>query len=177
MWDSLYYYIRCHGSIYCCLFFWLLLLLTHDVKLKFFSSCGIYQGLWIIVSNSSFCSRACYGVLRFIMESGAKGCEVIVSGKLRAQRAKSMKFKDGYMISSGQPVKEYIDSAVRHVLLRQGVLGIKVKIMLDWDPKGKQGPMTPLPDLVTIHTPKDEDELIRTAPVLATDIEVPVPIA
>ncbi|KAF5743162.1 ribosomal protein S3 component of cytosolic 80S ribosome and 40S small subunit [Tripterygium wilfordii] len=55
--------------------------------------------------------------------------EVIVSGKLRAQHAKSMKFKDGYMISSGQPVKEYIDSAVRHVLLRQGVLGIKVKII------------------------------------------------
>jgi small subunit ribosomal protein S3e len=42
-----------------------------------------------------------------------------VSGKLRAQRAKSMKFKDGYMISSGQPVNEYIDAAVRHVLLRQ----------------------------------------------------------
>lgn len=44
---------------------------------------------------------------------------MIVSGKLRAQRAKSMKFKDGYMISSGQPVRDYIDSAVRHVLLRQ----------------------------------------------------------
>merc|ERR1712117_600455 len=27
--------------------------------------------------------RACYGVLRFIMKSGAKGCEVVVSGKLR----------------------------------------------------------------------------------------------
>ena len=38
---------------------------------------------------------ACYGVLRFIMESGAKGCEVVVSGKLRAARAKSMKFTDG----------------------------------------------------------------------------------
>ncbi|CAI9773161.1 unnamed protein product [Fraxinus pennsylvanica] len=93
--------------------------------------------------------RACYGVLRFVIENGAKGCEVIVSGKLCAQRAKSMKFKDGYMISSGQPVKEYIDSAVRHVLLRHGVLGIKVKIMLEWDPKGKQGPTTPLPDVVT----------------------------
>lgn len=45
--------------------------------------------------------------------------QVIVSGKLRAQRAKSMKYKDGYMISSGQPVNEYIDRAVRHVLLRQ----------------------------------------------------------
>jgi hypothetical protein len=44
------------------------------------------------VSCLSSC-RACYGVLRFVMESGAKGCEVIVSGKLRAQRAKSMKFK------------------------------------------------------------------------------------
>ncbi|KAL0333716.1 UNVERIFIED_CONTAM: 40S ribosomal protein S3-1 [Sesamum angustifolium] len=97
---------------------------------------------------------ACYGVLRFVMESEPR--DVIISGKLRAQRAKSMKFKDGYMISSGQPVKEYIDSAVRHVLLRQGVLGIKVKIMLDWDPKGKAGPTTPLPDLVTIHPPKEE---------------------
>ncbi|KAF3446100.1 hypothetical protein FNV43_RR11279 [Rhamnella rubrinervis] len=118
--------------------------------------------------------RACYGVLRFVMESGAKGCEVIVSGKLRAQRAKSMKFKDGYMISSGQPVKEYIDSAVRHVLLRQGVLGIKVKIMLDWDPKGKQGPMTPLPDLVTIHAPKDEEEYIPPVAEQPTNIEIPV---
>merc|ERR1719218_246336 len=102
--------------------------------------------------------RACYGVLRFIMENGAKGCEVVVSGKLRGQRGKAMKFKDGYMISSGNPVREYIDSAVRHVLLRQGCVCIKVKIMLDWDPKGRTGPKTPIPDTVTIHNPKDEDE-------------------
>lgn len=61
------------------------------------------------------------------MEAGAKGCEVIVTGKLRAARAKAMKFKDGYMISSGNPTKEFIDSAVRHVLLRQGCLGIKAR--------------------------------------------------
>jgi len=103
--------------------------------------------------------RACYGVLRFIMEQNAKGCEVIVSGKLRAQRAKAMKFNDGYMISSGGPVKEYIDTAVRHVLLRQGVLGIKVKIMLDWDPSGKTGPKMPMPDAVKVHTPKEDEEL------------------
>jgi len=47
--------------------------------------------------------------------------------------------------------------------------------MLDWDPKGKQGPKTPLPDIVTIHTPKEEEEYARPASVLATaDIEVPV---
>ena len=59
--------------------------------------------------------RACYGVLRFIMESGAKGCEVIVSGKLRAQRAKAMKFNEGYIKRAGQAKFEYIDSATRHL--------------------------------------------------------------
>ena len=63
--------------------------------------------------------------LRFIMESGAKGCEVVVSGKLRGQRAKAMKFVDGLMIHSGDPCNDYVDTACRHVLLRQGVLGIK----------------------------------------------------
>lgn len=100
--------------------------------------------------------RACYSILRFVMESGAKGCEVVVSGKLRAARAKSMKFADGFMIHSGQPTKDYIDTAVRHVLMRQGVLGVKVKIMKDWDPEGKVGPNKPLPDTVTILDPKEE---------------------
>lgn len=69
--------------------------------------------------------RACYGVLRFIMESGAKGCEVVVSGKLRGQRAKSMKFVDGLMIHSGDPTNDYVETAVRHVLLRQGTFIVK----------------------------------------------------
>jgi ribosomal protein uS3 len=103
--------------------------------------------------------RAAYGVLRFVMESGAKGCEVVISGKLRAQRAKAMKFKDGYMIATGQPAQDFIDTAVRHVLLRQGVLGIKVKIMKTYDPSGKTGPRKPLPDFVHIRTPKAEETL------------------
>jgi len=35
-------------------------------------------------------------------------------------------------------------------------LGIKVKIMLPWDPTGKTGPKKPLPDHVAIVEPKDE---------------------
>nr|ACO12893.1 40S ribosomal protein S3 [Lepeophtheirus salmonis] len=101
--------------------------------------------------------RACYGVLRYIMESGARGCEVVVSGKLRGQRAKSMKFVDGLMIHSGDPCNDYVDTACRHVLLRQGVLGIKVKIMLPFDVTGKSGPRKPLPDTVSVAEPKEED--------------------
>jgi len=100
--------------------------------------------------------RACYGVVRFIMENGAKGVEVIISGKMRAQRAKAMKFKDGYLISTGEPKKHYIADACRHVLMRQGVLGIRVKIMLAYDPEGKTGCAVPLPDNVIVADPKED---------------------
>ena len=39
------------------------------------------------------------------MESGALGIEVIVSGKARVQRAKSMKFKSGFLITTGHPAQ------------------------------------------------------------------------
>ena len=100
--------------------------------------------------------RACYGVVRFVMEASAKGCEVIVTGKLRGQRAKGMKFGDGYMIKTGHAGQVYTDMAVRHVLMRQGVIGIRVSIMLPHDPKGIQGPKIPLDDVVTIMEPKEE---------------------
>lgn len=35
-------------------------------------------------------------------------------------------------------------------------MGIKVKIMLPWDPNGKIGPKKPLPDHVNVAEPKDE---------------------
>merc|ERR1711973_554365 len=119
--------------------------------------------------------RGCYGVLRFIMESGAKGCEVVVSGKLRGQRAKAMKFVDGLMIHSGDPCNDYVDTACRHVLLRQGVLGIKVKIMLPWDPHGKMGPRKPLPDHVSIVEPKEEE--LPPHPISEQKMQKPDPAA
>uniref|UniRef100_A0A914QM24 40S ribosomal protein S3 n=1 Tax=Panagrolaimus davidi TaxID=227884 RepID=A0A914QM24_9BILA len=100
--------------------------------------------------------RACYGVLRFVMESGAQGGEIVVSGKLRGQRAKAMKFADGSMIHAGNPTNKYIQEAVRHVNLRQGVIGIKVKIMLPHDPKGHIGPKNTLPDLIIVKEPHEE---------------------
>jgi len=106
--------------------------------------------------------RACYGVVRFVMEAEAKGVEVVVSGKLRGQRAKAMKFNDGYMIKTGNASQEYTDTAVRHVLMRQGVLGVKVSIMLPHDPTGKQGPKRNLDDVVTILEPKEEQTMTPT---------------
>merc|ERR1712226_455534 len=83
------------------------------------------------------------------------GCEVIISGKLRAQRAKVMKFRDGYLISTGNPKVHYIQESVRHVLMRQGVLGVKVRIMLSYDPEGERGTTHMMPDKIIIHEPKE----------------------
>ena len=74
------------------------------------------------------------------------------------------------MIHSGNPAEEYVDMAVRHVLLRQGVLGIKVKIMLPHDPSGKNGPKTPLPDHVSEQKGGKLPEPAAAAPA------VPVPV-
>jgi len=103
--------------------------------------------------------RACYGILRFIMEAGAKGCECVISGKLRGARAKCMKFRDGYLISSGQPKYEYMDRCVRHVAMRAGMIGVSVSILLPHDPTGKVGPRTPMPDHVVIAEPKADENL------------------
>jgi small subunit ribosomal protein S3e len=91
------------------------------------------------------------------MESGAQGAEVSVSGKVRGQRAKSQKFNDGFMIKTGHSFTEYVDIAVRHVMMPQGVLGVKVMIMLPHDPKGIQGPKKLVADIITILEPKDSD--------------------
>ncbi len=99
---------------------------------------------------------AANGVVKFVMHNGAKGVKVIVSGKLRAQRAKSMKYKDGYIISAGQPRKTFVDDAVRHVEMKQGILGVMVRIMLPHDSTGVLGPAKPLPDIVEILEPKTE---------------------
>jgi small subunit ribosomal protein S3e len=51
--------------------------------------------------------------------------------------------------------------STRHVLLRQGVVGIKVKIMLDHDPKGRIGPKTPIPDTIIIKEPKEDENMAK----------------
>lgn len=89
---------------------------------------------------------------------GATGCEVMVSGKVRGQRAKAQKYTAGYQISTGQPKREFIDIAVRHVELRQGILGLKVKVMQGVE-IGMGANKKVMPDCVKILEPKDGDDV------------------
>jgi len=73
--------------------------------------------------------RAGFWALSRIMEAGAMGAEIVISGKLRTERSRSEKFRDGYLPKSGDPAMKYVQTAVTHVQLKPGVFGIKVSIM------------------------------------------------
>ncbi len=73
--------------------------------------------------------RAGYYILRKIMDSGAKGTEIVVSGKVTSQRARTTVFRAGTMKKSGQPAQEGVDKGVAQCVQKSGTLGIIVKIM------------------------------------------------
>ncbi|RLG86915.1 MAG: 30S ribosomal protein S3, partial [Thermoprotei archaeon] len=72
--------------------------------------------------------RAAYIALRRIMGAGAIGCEVIISGKLRTERARYEKLSAGKIYKSGEQSLKLVDRAVIHVLLKPGVFGVQVLI-------------------------------------------------
>jgi small subunit ribosomal protein S3e len=48
-------------------------------------------------------------------------------------------------------------------MMKQGVLGVRLKIMLPSDPEGKNGPKTPFPDTVVIMDPKEDKPPVQAA--------------
>lgn len=73
--------------------------------------------------------RAGYWALNQVMEAGALGAEIVVSGKLRTERARREKFRAGYLPKCGEPSLRYMRKAVAHVQLKQGMFGVRVRIM------------------------------------------------
>jgi small subunit ribosomal protein S3 len=73
--------------------------------------------------------RAGFWALNQVMEAGALGVEIIISGKLRTERARYEKFRAGYLPRCGDPPLKYMRKAEAHVQLKPGIFGVKVRIM------------------------------------------------
>lgn len=130
-------------------------LFAENVRNRALSAIAQAEAIHFKLSKGLAVRQACYGVIRNVMENGAKGIEIVISGKLRAARAKAMKFRDGYMMKTGDNINHYVDTAVRHLKLKAGVLGIKVIIMKSYDPTGRRGISVKQADIVTIFDPKE----------------------
>jgi small subunit ribosomal protein S3 len=73
--------------------------------------------------------RAGFWALNQVMEAGALGAEIVISGKLRTERARFEKFRAGYFPRCGEPALRYMRKAEAHVQLKPGIIGVRVKIM------------------------------------------------
>ncbi|UCE96154.1 MAG: 30S ribosomal protein S3, partial [Candidatus Bathyarchaeota archaeon] len=109
--------------------------------------------------------RSGYWALSQVIDAGALGVEIIISGKLRGRRAKYEKFRAGYLPKSGEPSLEFIKRAELHVQLKPGIFGVKVRIM---------PPDVEFPDKINITPLEAEEEPIEATkeePIEATKEE------
>jgi len=97
--------------------------------------------------------RAGFWALNQVMDAGALGVEIIISGKLRTERARYEKFRAGYLPKSGEPAMRYMRKAEVHVQLKPGTFGVKVRIM---------PPEARFPDKIEILPEKPEEKTIET---------------
>ena len=73
--------------------------------------------------------RAGHSTVRRIMQSGAKGCQIVLAGKLTGERHRTEKFTEGHVKYCGETAKEVMDVGLATAKLKPGVLGVKVRIM------------------------------------------------
>jgi len=73
--------------------------------------------------------RAAYWALQRTIEAGAVGVEISIRGKLTTDRARYEKYKSGYLPSVGEAISRIVRTAVVDTQLKQGLFGIRVKLM------------------------------------------------
>lgn len=105
--------------------------------------------------------RAAFNALRRIMNAGALGAEIVISGKLTSERARYEKFRAGKIYKTGYQSSYIVDRAVARALLKPGVYGIKVLIIKPERPVDSVKILSPEEAGVTIEelTPIKEQDL------------------
>jgi len=64
-----------------------------------------------------------------IMEAGALGAEIVLSGKVTGARSRVEKFNRGYIKHNGEPAEEIVDSGKGVAVMKLGTIGVRVKII------------------------------------------------
>jgi len=85
--------------------------------------------------------RVGHSTLRRIMNAGARGAEIIISGKIAGERTRSERFYQGYLSKAGEPAEKLVSHGYAAAKLRPGIAGVKVNVM---------PPDVPLPDEIKL---------------------------
>lgn len=123
-----------------------------------------------IVAESIANSLERFGTARFkgighkamsdIMNAGARGVEILISGKVPSSRAKTWRFYMGYLKKSGDVAVSGVHTAYAQAKLKTGIVGVQVRIMPS---------TTALPDDVTYISAEVQDMNTKKAEKLAEE--------
>jgi small subunit ribosomal protein S3 len=64
-----------------------------------------------------------------IMDAGALGAEIVLSGKVTGARSRVEKFARGYIKHNGEPAEEIVDEGQGVAVMKLGTIGVTVKII------------------------------------------------
>ena len=101
--------------------------------------------------------------MRRIMEAGAKGCLIVIAGKLTGQRHRRVKFKLGHIKYCGEPRNQWMRRGFAVAKLKPGVIGVTVEVM---------DPMARLPDEVAIRPRVPVEGAVGAVPVAPQAVEL-----
>ena len=73
--------------------------------------------------------KAGHTTLERIMDAGALGAEIVLSGKVTGARGRVEKFTDGYVKHNGEPAEELVDRGKGVSVMKLGTIGVNVKII------------------------------------------------
>src|SRR6056297_1590158 len=89
-----------------------------------------------------------------IMDAGALGAEIVLSGKVTGARSRVEKFNRGYIKHNGEPAEDIVDHGQGVAVLKLGTIGVDVKII---------PPNAKLPDDFEIEEGADVEEIVPEA--------------
>jgi small subunit ribosomal protein S3 len=122
--------------------------------------------------------RAGHSTVRRVMDSGARGCHVVIAGKLTGERHRTEKFKEGYIKFCGEPKLKFVRQGFAVAKLKPGVIGVKVEIMApdarlpdETDVMSPEEAVKVLPEMVDKIMPKEESALAEAVRLETTDAE------
>jgi small subunit ribosomal protein S3 len=81
-----------------------------------------------LIERGTAFRRAAMWSLNTIMNSGALGVEVVISGKLRTERAHFEKHTIGVVPKSGDMAGHIVTTGISQVLTKMGLMGIQLRI-------------------------------------------------
>ncbi len=121
------------------------------------------QKLAVALERGWHFRRAGHSTVRRIMRSGARGCQIILSGKVTGARHRTEKFKQGHIKFCGEPAKQWMEEGFAVAKKKLGTIGIKVQIM---------NPDAKLPDEITVH---EREDLPEEALQVPEELALPAP--